>query len=94
MLGSAVVSGRPMLVRRLAPQEDKLDLGRVDADDLPALASHLGALLGCAHRRGATALPTAPASWSDGALDGIIERAIVLAGIHEAAYLAACKLAS
>jgi len=91
MLGSAVVSGRPMLVRRLAPQEDKLDLTKVDPDDLPALASHLGALLGCTHRHGGTALPSAP--WSDAELDGIVERAIALAGIHESAYLAFCKLA-
>jgi hypothetical protein len=92
MLGSATLAGMPLLVRRLAPQEDKLDLGRLDLSALPELAAHLGALLGAAHRRGGGAEAKTATAWTDDALSGIVERAIVLAGIHEAAYLAFCRL--
>jgi uncharacterized protein (DUF2252 family) len=100
MLGTTVLSGKSMFVRRLAPQEDKLELLHIDHDgnvehtirheDLLPLASHLGALLGRAHRRGAIQKPSRP--WSRADLDGILERAIAIAGVHEAVYLTICKL--
>jgi uncharacterized protein (DUF2252 family) len=88
MLGVTKLGGRPMLVRRLAPQEDKLNLGQLRADDLLTLARYLGALTGAAHRRGATRLPGRAWSKSDHAL--IVQNAITLAGLHEAAYLSLC----
>jgi hypothetical protein len=75
-----------MLVRRLAPQEDKLDWTTLQPGDLDPLARHLGALLGAAHRRGATRKPKR--AWDGDDRAGILARAIALAGAHEAMYLA------
>ncbi|MGA3121159.1 MAG: DUF2252 family protein [Polyangiaceae bacterium] len=91
MMGTTCIGRRSILVRRLAPQEDKLDLARLDTNDLESLIAHLGALLGHAHSRGAARRPEAP--WSDGERAGLVRRAIALAGIHEALYLAYCDLA-
>jgi hypothetical protein len=49
----------------------------------------LGALLGTAHRRGRAAVF---AAWTLRDFDGILERAVTLAGIHEATYLELCLL--
>ncbi|HEY3234038.1 MAG TPA: DUF2252 family protein, partial [Polyangiaceae bacterium] len=89
MLGLTELDGCPMLVRRLAPQEDKLNLTRLQPADLDPLAVYLGGLLGRAHRRGATVPVTA--AWSFRERERLIEKAIVLAGIHESAYLAWCR---
>lgn len=89
MLGTTELDGRSMFVRRLSPQEDKLDLTHLRAEELPELARYLGALLGRVHARGAKTPPAA--SWTKGELAGLIERAIAVAGLHEAAYLALCR---
>jgi uncharacterized protein (DUF2252 family) len=89
MLGTSRLAGLDVLVRRLTPQEDKLSLNRLRPADLPSLSQYLGALLGTAHRRGRAA-DFAP--WSARDLGGILERAVVLAGIHEATYLELCAL--
>jgi len=90
MIGSTRVRGESMFVRRLAPQEDKIDLTCVSPEDRVPLARHLGALLGAAHRRGATRAPKAP--WSAKQRARLLQRAVALAGIHEATYLAYCDL--
>jgi len=90
MTGTTKLRGRSMFVRRLSPQEDKLDLARLRAADLDPLARHLGALLGAAHRRGATRVPKKP--WSEKDRGRLLARAIALAGMHEAMYLAYCDL--
>ncbi len=90
MAGTTRLRGDSMLVRWLAPQEDKLDLTKLNAVDLESLARHLGGLLGAAHRRGATRAPKKPWSAKDRA--GLLARAIALAGVHEATYLAYCDL--
>jgi uncharacterized protein (DUF2252 family) len=89
MLGTTHLGRTPLFGRRIAPQEDKLDLGRVHHGDLEPLASSLGMLLGRAHRRGATTLPKK--AWTEAERAELIDHAIVLAGIHEAVYLALCK---
>lgn len=87
MLGTSRLAELEVLVRRLTPQEDKLSLSRLDAVDLADVAAYLGALLGTAHRRGsAQAFP----AWSAREQGGILERAVTLAGIHEATYLELC----
>jgi uncharacterized protein (DUF2252 family) len=91
MIGVTKLAGTPMFVRRLAPQEDKLDLTRIDAEDLGPLARYLGALVGAAHRRGAMKRPKKP--WSAKDRTRLVDRAIALAGVHEATYLSLCKLA-
>jgi uncharacterized protein (DUF2252 family) len=77
-----------MFVRKLSPQEDKLNLRRLRGADLPALATYLGALLGSAHARAATKTPK---RWAASDLALIRTHAITLAGIHEAIYYALCE---
>jgi uncharacterized protein (DUF2252 family) len=91
MMGTTRLAGVPMFVRRLAPQEDKLDLTRIAKGELLGLSSYLGALMGRAHRHGAKS--AGKDAWSQDEQEALIERAITLAGVHEAAYLAFCKCA-
>ncbi|HEY3252462.1 MAG TPA: DUF2252 family protein [Polyangiaceae bacterium] len=89
MVGTTELDDSSLFVRRLLPQEDKLDLTRLAPEELPELARYLGALLGSAHRRGATRPPKA--LWTAAEQAQLTEHAIVIAGLHEAAYLALCK---
>ncbi|MBX3188004.1 MAG: DUF2252 family protein [Labilithrix sp.] len=79
----------PLFVRKLSPQEDKLNLRRLRGADLPSLATYLGALLGAAHARAATKTPKT--RWSDADRASLRAHAIELAGIHEAIYLPLCE---
>jgi uncharacterized protein (DUF2252 family) len=90
MIGAARLRGASMFVRRLSPQEDKIDLLTLRAEDLEPLARHLGALLGEAHRRGATRIPKK--EWTAADAAHLRAGAIALAGLHEATYLAYCDL--
>jgi uncharacterized protein (DUF2252 family) len=90
MIGTTRLRGSSMFVRRLAPQEDKLDWTTLREGDLVPLARHLGALLGAAHRRGAKRIPGKP--WTAADRGRLLGNAISLAGIHEAMYLAYCEL--
>jgi uncharacterized protein (DUF2252 family) len=86
MLDTTKLGKYPLLVRRLMPQEDKLDLVHLKEDDLGPIAAYLGALTGAAHRRGATRPAKRP--WSREEKDALLDRAIAIAGAYEAAYLA------
>jgi len=90
MVGSTRLRRASMFVRRLAPQEDKLDLTRLAPADLQPLARYLGWLLGHAHRRGATRAPKK--AWTATERRQLVNRAVALAGLHEATYLAYCDL--
>jgi len=90
MIGTTRMRGASMFVRRLAPQEDKINLQALLPEDLEPLARHLGALLGAAHRRAAKRLPKKP--WGTAERAGFLAKAIALAGMHEATYLAYCDL--
>jgi len=79
---------RSMLVRKLTPQEDKLDFTKLDPGDWNQVSTYLGALAGAAHRRGMTRPPSAP--WGDNARTALLDHAIWLAGVHESTYLAYC----
>ncbi len=85
--GTLDLDGRSMLVRRLAPQEDKLDLAKVSDDDLDGLCAHLGALAGRAHRRAAAGRVTA---WRDDDLDAVFDLALEV-GAHLGAAWAAYR---
>lgn len=89
MLGTSRLGDCDVLVRRLTPQEDKLSLSRLKSEQLSSVAAYLGALLGAAHRRGRSG--EFPA-WSARERGEILERAVALAGIHEAVYLELCLL--
>jgi uncharacterized protein (DUF2252 family) len=84
-LGTTELSGKSLLVRRLTPQEDKLDVAKLSRDTFVELVPYLGALLGRVHARGAEK-PGKPHRSAD--LADLIESAIVLAGLHESAFLA------
>ncbi len=88
MIGAVRMKDQSMFVRRLMPQEDKLALGELETKELAPLARYLGALLGAGHRRGATRAPRQP--WDERDRAGLMARAIGLAGMHEAMYLAYC----
>ncbi|HMI85078.1 MAG TPA: DUF2252 family protein [Polyangiaceae bacterium] len=92
MTGTTKVDGLSMFTRRLAPQEDKLDLVRIAPAELGAIAAYLGSVLGRAHRRGAKKIPAKP--WTREEQSALLDRAVAMAGIHEAAYLAMCKMTS
>ncbi len=88
MLGTARVGRRSMLVRRLSPQEDKIDVTKVDAGELAAVARHLGAVTARAHLRGRDG--AVGRAWSDADLDAVLARSTALAGAHVATWLAWC----
>ena len=90
MIGTTRLRGSSMFVRRLSPQEDKLDWTLLAAEDLEPLARHLGALLGAAHRRGAKRVPDKV--WRDEDRARLLGHAISFAGMHEAMYLAYSEL--
>ncbi|MBL8600504.1 MAG: DUF2252 family protein [Myxococcales bacterium] len=71
------LGGRAMALRRLTPQEDKLDLARVEPSERAGLFRYLGALVGRAHRRGAD---RATARWRDDTLRATVETAARLEG--------------
>jgi uncharacterized protein (DUF2252 family) len=89
MIGRTRLGKTSLFVRRLAPQEDKLAMASVKPDELSGLARFLGGLVGSAHRRGTTA---AASRWSKQQQRQLIDQAVVLAGIHQAIYLAFCRL--
>ncbi len=92
MLGTTRVGRRSMLVRRLSPQEDKVDVADVDAGELAGVAQHLGAVTARAHLRGRDG--AAGRAWSDAELDGVLARSTALAGAHVATWLAWCAEAT
>ncbi|WP_394828277.1 DUF2252 family protein [Pendulispora albinea] len=89
MASTVRLGNASMLVRRLAPQEDKLNLAQVPDAELESLARYLGALTGAAHRRGALRPARA---WTRAACEKLLHRAFELAGVHEAVYLAYVRL--
>jgi uncharacterized protein (DUF2252 family) len=86
MLGTTKMGGLSMLVRRLSPQEDKLDPGEVETSELGGLAHYVGWLAGRMHRRGAVG--SLGRGWTEADRRAMRERAITLAGIHESMHLA------
>lgn len=90
MLGAAKLGRLSMFGRLLAPQEDKLDLRNLEDRDLDALTAYLGSLTGLAHARAATGGAARP--WSRSDRDALLDQAIAIAGLHEAIYLALCRL--
>jgi uncharacterized protein (DUF2252 family) len=90
LVGRTTLDGVSMLVRKLTEEEDKLDLPGVPKDELPELVGYLGALVGRAHARSMTERGLAH-RWTRGDTEAILDTAVELAGVHEAAYLAYSK---
>lgn len=91
-LASVEAAGLSFVGRKLFPQEDKLDLsGFKPGAKLDGIVRYIGYVLGAAHQRGATKQPAA--AWGASDLDAILDRAVRLAGLHEAIYLAYARVA-
>jgi len=92
MLGTTTLQGRPMLVRRFMPQEDKIDVSTLKLEEFESITPYFGALAALAHLRGAHHQPSKP--WSEKECELLLSRATLVAGWHEAAYLAFCRVLS
>ncbi len=91
LLAALEVDGASFVGRQLMPQEDKLDLGELHVGQmLDEVVRTVGEVVGRAHRRAATRPPRR--IWTDRELAGLLERAIVLAGIHESVALALAQI--
>jgi hypothetical protein len=91
MAGLAWIGRAPCIVRRLAPQEDRLDLAHASPTDLEHVVRHLGMLVGSAHRHGGVG--AAPRSaWSSDRRRAILHAAADMAEIHLGVFEAFCKL--
>ncbi|MGZ3446856.1 MAG: DUF2252 family protein [Myxococcaceae bacterium] len=85
MLGTLRVLGHGLLVRRLTPQEDRLDWATLPPDQRGPTLAFLGGLTAAAHRRGARS-KLSPLEENQGRK--ILRSAVELAGLHEAVALA------
>jgi uncharacterized protein (DUF2252 family) len=85
MLGTVQALGHGMLVRRLTPQEDRLDWATLTPEERGPTLGYLGALTAAAHRRGARRKPR---GFDGGQARRILRSATELAGLHEAVALA------
>jgi uncharacterized protein (DUF2252 family) len=89
MAGSTEFDGKSLLVRRLMPQEDRLSFSRLLPEQRESVLRYLGALTGALHLRGAKkARP-----WSLDEAQVLLDNAVTLAGITEAAALHYAALA-
>lgn len=91
MLGTTRFRGRSMLVRRLSAQESKLRIDGKNCGDLPEVVRYLGPCIAAAHLRGVQV--DGSSGWTEEAQAELLERALVLAGLHEAGWRAFCRLA-
>ncbi|HSP18671.1 MAG TPA: DUF2252 family protein, partial [Myxococcaceae bacterium] len=86
MLGTVRLLGQGMLVRRLTPQEDRLDWASVTPSERARTLAFTGALAAAAHLRGA---PSRPEPLSQKAGSKLLRSSVELAGLHEAVALSA-----
>jgi uncharacterized protein (DUF2252 family) len=81
MAGQTHLGTTSLLVRRLMPQEDRLAFERLAPADREPVLRYLGFLTGAFQRRSTPAL----AAWRATAARVLIDSAVTLAGLHEAA---------
>lgn len=87
----AAVGSPSFIGRKLCPEEDKLDLTKLEVGpELDAVVDIVGHLLGAAHARAAKQVPGA---WSAADRAVLVDEAVRLAGIFEATYLAYARIA-
>jgi uncharacterized protein (DUF2252 family) len=89
MLGTARAAGQALLVRRLTPQEDRLDWTKVVPEARGPTLAYLGWMAGATHRRAADERLS---PLSEGEARRLLFSAIELAGLHEAVALSHCAL--
>ncbi len=85
LAGTSSIAGTSLYVRRLTPEEDKLDLTQLRRKDLTELFPYLGAITGVAHRRGQTSKGKLQ-PWTRRAREKALAQATELAGLHEGIY--------
>jgi len=85
MLGTVRALGHGLLVRRLTPQDDRLDWSTIHAEQRSATLAFLGGLTAAAHHRGARA-PLPPLGQDQ--QRRLLRNTIELAALHEAVALA------
>ena len=73
--------GLSLMIRPLAPQEDKLSMAKIDAEQFEPLFRYLGSVLGRAHGR-------VRASWGPDDRGSIVEATVALFGAHQSGHLA------
>ena len=89
MAGSTELAKKSLLVRRLMPQEDRLSLDKLPTAQQEPVLRYLGALAGALHRRGAKKAPR----WSRDEAEVLLDNAVTVAGVYEAAALHYAALA-
>ncbi len=82
LAGTSAIAGTSLYVRRLTPEEDKLDLAQLRRKDLAELFPYLGAITGIAHRRGQTSKGKLQ-PWAPRAREKALAQAAELAALHE-----------
>jgi uncharacterized protein (DUF2252 family) len=80
LAGTTTLLGQSVYVRRLAPQEDKLDLARIEAKHREPLMRYLGALLHTSHARGVQKALRVNNT------EELLEKSVELAALTEAVY--------
>ena len=85
MVGTVRALGHGLLVRRLTPQDDRLDWATIPEEQRAPTLAFLGGLTAAAHRRGARSRPSRLET-SQGRK--LLRSATELAGLHEAVALA------
>ena len=88
-VGVTTVGGRSMLVRRLSPQENKLEVARLERRDLAPVVAFVGARTAAIHARTAAG---SSVLWTPSDRFALVERAALLASLHEAVWLAHGRL--
>lgn len=86
MLGTVRALGHGLLVRRLTPQEDRLDWPSLPHPQRAPTLAYLGGLTAAAHRRGAGKNSIPQLADADGRR--VLRNAVELAGLHESVALA------
>lgn len=83
--GMSRLWGRSMLVRRLTPQEDRIDFSQINKRSWSDVIRFLAALSARAHRRGSK---EGRCKWTDAECETFISQAFHLAGLHDSVYVA------
>ena len=89
MAGSTSLGEKSLLVRRLMPQEDRLSFAPLPLAQRESVLRYLGVLTGALHRRGAKRAKP----WPLDKAQVLLDNAVTLAGLYEAAALHYASLA-
>ena len=89
LLGYAVLGKHQMVIRPMAPGEEKLALDQLEAEQVPSMIRFLGAMAGEVHRRLARSRIK---RWTVKEQHGLLASTRRLAAMHEEAFIDFCAL--